>query len=78
MNKTSQLNKLETKTVMNTKIPVFVICVELIIYLLLLICMTVSFKLTFLGFLKYEGLIALKFRTYISSPIKSLKIKNFA
>ena len=35
INKTLQLNKLETKTDMNAKISMFVICVEAIAYLLL-------------------------------------------
>ena len=36
MNKTLQVNNLQTKTAMNAKILVFVICVEVIIYLSLL------------------------------------------
>ena len=35
MNKTLRLNNLKTRTVINTKTSVFVICVEVIIYLLL-------------------------------------------
>ena len=35
INKTLRLNNLKTKTVMNSEISVFVICVEAIIYLLL-------------------------------------------
>ena len=40
LNKTLRLNNLKIRTAMNAKIPVFVICVEVIIYLLLYICMT--------------------------------------
>ena len=36
MKKTLQVNNLKSRTAINAKIPVFVICVEVIIYLLLL------------------------------------------
>ena len=40
MRKTLRLNDLKTRTAMNVKISMFVICVEGIIYFLYIICMT--------------------------------------
>ena len=45
--KTLRLNKLKTRTAINAKISVFVICVEAIMYLFYIICTTVHLSLFF-------------------------------
>ena len=60
INKTLKLNTLKTRTAMHAKIPVFLICVEAIIYLLLLrLCVTQNaLPLPFLFFLLFLLLIS--------------------